>query len=987
MLRLCTLAGLLCFGLLACQPVPSDTAALPDQNFIDYVNPFIGTGGHGHTFPGATVPFGMVQLSPDTRLEGWDGCSGYHNTDSIVYGFSHTHLSGTGVSDYGDILLMPTTGPVIFNNGADGNPGYSSAFSKEKESATAGYYATQLEDYNIQVELTATERVGFHRYTIPSDQDFNVIIDLDHRDKWLSANLEMISETEVAGYRVSDAWAREQHVYFVARFSQPIQEIAVDTSGSQRNYALQFGASNEPLLVKVAISPVDIEGARKNLDAEVPDWDFEAVKKQAANKWNEQLGKINVQMPDEDAKTIFYTALYHTTIVPNLFMDVDGRYRGMDMNIYEAKNFDRYTVFSLWDTYRATHPLFTIIEQERTNDFIKTFLKHYEEGGKLPMWELACNYTGCMIGYHAVPVIADAYVKGIRDYDAELALEAMVSAAEANELGKEHYRELGYIPAEKEHESVSKTLEYAYDDWTIAQMAKAMGNEEVYQTFIRRAQHYKNLFDPVSKMMRGKSNHRWWQPFYPEEVNFNYTEANSWQYSFYVPQDIEGLAELHGGLDRLEQKLDELFTVSSETYGRDLKDISGLIGQYAHGNEPSHHMAYLYNYLDKPWKSQQLVRRILKEQYQNAPDGLSGNEDCGQMSAWYVLSSMGLYSVAPGSDQYAIVAPLVEQADIQLENGRVFQVKVENPSEENIYIQSVKLNGKNYTKSYILQEDLMAGGTLMFELGPSPNTNWGTGATNRPRSRIEDQPIFPVPGIIQGKRAFTVQDTVALNHPFSGVTIGYTLDGSRPDFDDTGAAQGSTQVYTEAFIIDTSTQLKAVAWHPDLGQSPVIDAEFKEIPGNWSLSLKHPYATYYAAGGDMALIDGIKGSPDFRTGEWQGYHGVDLQATIELGQAEPIFNFGINFIQDQRSWIFMPTEVIFEVSLDGKNFEKVGSVVPKASPRDEAVIEEPFFVRITDGKPAKFIRLTGKNRGVCPAWHLGAGGKAWVFADEIFINE
>lgn len=979
------LAVMLCFGIAACQQAPTDIGLLPDQDYAQYVNPFIGTGGHGHTFPGATVPFGMVQLSPDTRLEGWDGCSGYHNTDSVVYGFSHTHLSGTGVSDYGDILLMPTTGPVQFNNGADGNPGYSSVFSKEKENATAGFYATYLDDYNIQVELTATERVGFHRYTAPENEAINVMLDLDHRDKWLSAGLEMVSETEVAGYRISDAWAREQHVYFVARFSQPIRQMDIDTSGDQRNYALQFSPTDQPLLIKVGISPVDIEGARKNLDAEVPDWDFEAIKKQATDKWNEQLGKINVRTMDETTKTIFYTALYHTTIVPNLFMDVDGRYRGMDMNIYEAKDFDRYTVFSLWDTYRATHPLFTIIERERTNDFIKTFLKHYQEGGKLPMWELACNYTGCMIGYHAVPVIADAYIKGIRDYDTELALEAMVSAAEANELGKEHYRELGYIPAEKEHESVSKTLEYAYDDWTIAQMAKAMGNEEVYQTFIQRAQNYKNLFDPISGMMRGKSNHRWWQPFYPEEVNFNYTEANSWQYSFYVPQDVEGLAQLHGGLHKLEQKLDELFTVSSETYGRDLKDISGMIGQYAHGNEPSHHMAYLYNYLDKPWKSQELVRLILNEQYQNAPDGLSGNEDCGQMSAWYVLSSMGLYSVAPGSDQYALVAPLVEQADIQLENGQVFQIKAHRQSDENIYIQSVKLNGKDHPQSFIRHQEIMDGGILEFELGPTPNESWGVGETNRPRSLIEDQPIFPVPGIIQGKRAFTKQDTIALNHPFSKVTIGYTLDESNPGFDDSGNPIGNTKIFESAFIIDTTTQLKAVAWHPELGQSPVIEAAFNEIPGNRSITLKHPYASYYAAGGDMALIDGIQGYDDFRTGEWQGYHGVDLEATVDLGSIKSLKKIGVNFLQDQRSWIFMPTQVSFELSKDGKNFKRLNTFSPKTAPQNEELLIETF--ELTPNTDARYVRVIGKNRGVCPEWHLGAGGKAWVFADEIFINE
>ncbi len=975
---------LVCTFLISCQNQNPPIEDLDDQNFTQYVNPFIGTGGHGHTYPGATLPFGMVQLSPDTRLTGWDGCSGYHNTDLLVYGFSHTHLSGTGVSDYGDILMMPTTGPIRFNNGSDGQPGYASIFSKDKEKAEAGYYATHLEDYNIAVELTATERVGFHRYHYPSDQTANLILDLDHRDKLLASELEKVSDNAVSGYRISDNWAKQQHVYFYAHFSRPIIEMSSDTLGENKNYAFQFAASEEPLLIKVGISSVDIEGAKKNLEKEVPDWDFDKIRKQATDKWNDQLSKINIQSQDEDIKTIFYTALYHTTIVPNLFSDIDGRFRGMDQQIYQNDDFDRYTVFSLWDTYRATHPLYTIIEQERTNHFIKTFLQHYDEGGKLPMWELSCNYTGCMIGYHAVPVIADAYVKGIRDYDAPKALKAMISTAEANELGKEYYREFGYIPAEKEHESVSKTLEYAYDDWTIAQMAKALGDTEAYQTFIQRAQNYKNMFDPVSKMMRGKSNHRWWQPFYPEEINFNYTEANSWQYSFYVPQDVEGLAQLHGGPEMLEQKLDELFTTSSETYGRDMKDISGMIGQYAHGNEPSHHMAYLYNYLDKSWKSQKLVRQILSEQYSNAPDGLSGNEDCGQMSAWYILSSLGLYAVSPGNDQYNIVAPLLEKADVHLENGKVFKIRVKGQSPNNPYVQSLKLNGKNYNKAFLLHKDIMEGGTLEFELGPEPNQSWGVGITNRPKSTIEDQPIFPVPGFIKGGRSFIGQDTVALNHPITNSKIGYTTDGSEPQFDEEGNAQGSTKLFEKEFIIDTSLIIKALAWHPDFGSSNSIEASFIEIPSNRSIKLTNPYASYYAAGGDIALIDFISGSDDFRTGEWQGYYGMDLQATIDLGVITEIQKITVNFLQDQNSWIFMPTEVIFEISSDGNRFETVGRVETTTPPEKDGGLVETFQAQ--SNKKAKFVRVTGINRKVCPDWHQGAGGKAWVFADEISIN-
>lgn len=977
-----------CFflSLHSCQKEGGTTQKLlTSETPAEFVNPLIGTGGHGHTYPGATMPFGMVQLSPDTRLEGWDGCSGYHHTDAVIYGFSHTHLSGTGVSDYGDILLMPTTGPIIFNNGYDGKNGYASPFDKATEEASAGYYKVKLEKYNIDVALTATERVGIHQYQFPEKDTANVIIDLDHRDRYLSTGFKQISDTEVGGFRVSDAWAREQHVYFVARFSRPILHIRSDTTAGQRNYALQFAPDRKPLTVKVGISPVDIAGAQKNLDKEAADKTFDELLEAGKKKWNEQLSKIAVKSTDEETMKIFYTALYHTSIVPNKFMDVDRRYRGMDMNIYTAEDYDRYTIFSLWDTYRATHPLFTIIEQERTNQFIRTFLKQYKEGGKLPMWELACNYTGCMIGYHAVPVIADAYIKGIRDYDADLALEAMVSTATTDELGKSYYQKMGYIPTEKEHESVSKTLEYAYDDWTIAQMAKALNEEAIYKEFIQRAQFYKNIFDPQSHLMRGKTSHRWWTPFYPEEVNFNYTEANAWQYSFYVPQDISGLIELHGGIDSIDKKLDQLFTVSSQTYGRDLKDISGLIGQYAHGNEPSHHMAFLYNYLGKPWKSQRLARQILQELYHNAADGLSGNEDCGQMSAWYVLSSMGLYPVTPGSQLYTITTPILHQASINLENGRRFTITVSNQSEDNHYIQSASLNGQAYKKSYIRHKDIMLGGTLELTLGPKPNKSWGVGKANIPESKIDDHIMVPVPGIAKGKRSFSKRDTILLNHPLNDAQIYYTLDGSAPEVDANGRFLNNTEKYKGPIYIDTTAELRAIAWQRELGSSKEIRTTFFEIPSNRAIKIANEYASYYAAGGDMALIDYVVGEPDFRTGEWQGYYGVDLDVVVDLGEDTYLNYLAITFLQDQNSWIFMPTEVVFEVSEDGQRFTTVAERKTKTDPRADGAITEIFEANLNE--QARYIRVRGINRGICPPWHKGAGSKAWVFADEIIINQ
>ena len=516
-----------------------------ENSLIKFVNPFIGTGGHGHTYPGATMPFGMMQLSPDTRLDGWDGCSGYHYSDKYIYGFSHTHLSGTGVSDYGDILLMPTN-KAIFNNGADGKEGYRAHFSHENEVAKPGYYKVHLDTTNIDVELTVSKRSGMHKYQYPSSKNQVLILDLEHRDELNDFKIAIINEKEVSGFRHSKAWATDQRLFYHIEFSHPVKDALRDYEVAPTKESFEFiNPNNEPVFIKIGISAVDEQGAKQNLAQEIGNKSFEDIKKEAQQNWEQQLEKIVIEADDLNNKTNFYTALYHTMLAPNLYQDVDGRYRGMDLNIHQTKDFEYYTVFSLWDTYRAAHPLYTIIEQERTNDFINTFLAKYDEGGIMPIWDLAANYTGCMIGYHAVPVIADAYLKGIRNYDADKALEAMKHSATRDKLGLDSYKNLGFIPVDKESESVSKTLEYAYDDWTIAEMAKSMGKKEDYKTFLERAQNYKNVFDPSSKFMRGRFRNKWFAPFDPYEVNFNYTEANSWQYSFYVPQDISGFMNLH----------------------------------------------------------------------------------------------------------------------------------------------------------------------------------------------------------------------------------------------------------------------------------------------------------------------------------------------------------------------------------------------------------------------------------------------------------
>lgn len=703
--------------------------AFAQKNYTQYVDPFIGTGGHGHTFPGATVPFGMVQLSPDTRLTGWDGCSGYHYSDNRIYGFTHTHLSGTGCSDYGDILLMPTVGTPQLSNLQ-----YSSTFKKENEKASAGYYSVVLDKPNVKVELTATNRTGLHKYTFPASKQANVIVDLTHRDLVKRGHVRASGNNELSGVRVSSEWAKNQILYFVIQFSKPFKKHG--NQGTLLKSYVQFETTEgEVIYARVGISAVSVEGARKNLETEQPDFDFEKVKQQAEAAWNKELSKIEVEGNDEHALRTFYTALYHCMIAPSTYMDVDGQYRGRDFKVHKADGFQYYTVFSLWDTYRALHPLLTIIDKQRTSDFVNTFIKEYEQGGRLPVWELSSCETWCMIGYHAVPVIYEAIAKGVTGFDANKAFDAMKFSAMEDRKGLKSYKANGYIKYLDAGENVSRTLEYAYDDWCIAMTAKHLGKEDDYRYFIQRAQNYKNLFDSTTGFMRPRQD-SFMAPFDPYKVDHNYTEGNAWQYSFYVPQDITGQMNLLGGKAKLAAFLDTLFTTSSNLTGHKQPDISGMIGQYVHGNEPSHQIAYEYNYAAQPWKTQAMVRRILNEMYTDKTDGLSGNEDCGQMSAWYVLSALGFYPVCPGSNQYAIGSPLFSKATIHLENGKDFTISALNNDAANVYIQRADWNGLPYNKSYITFEDLTKGGTLQFTMGSQPNQSWGSAAGDIPVTEI-----------------------------------------------------------------------------------------------------------------------------------------------------------------------------------------------------------------------------------------------------------
>jgi predicted alpha-1,2-mannosidase len=990
--------------------------ATTQRDPIDYVDPFIGTAGHGHTFPGATMPFGMVQLSPDTRLTGWDGCSGYHYSDEVIYGFSHTHLSGTGISDYGDILLMPTVGGVYLTakDGELTDKGYASRFSHRNEIAEPGYYAVKLDDDKVLAELTATKRVGVHRYNYPATDEANIIIDLVHRDKVIDSELKVTGGRTISGWRRSEAWAKNQILYFAIEFSQPFtshgiavdDQIIPDLKEVRRPNVKAFFRfdvrDGKPVTTKVALSAVSVTGAQGNLAAETRDWGFEKVRAAAADAWKRELNKIKVKGGSEAQLKNFYTALYHAMIAPNLFMDVDGKYLGRDFKIHNADGFDNYTVFSLWDTFRAAHPLYSIIDQKRTVDFIKTFLAQYDQGGRLPVWELAANETDTMIGYHAASVIADAAAKGINGFDHEHAFAAMKHSADLKHFGLDAYTDHGYIGMEEERESVSRTLEYAYDDWCIAEMARLLGHPSDYNRYIARAQSYKNVFDPESGFMRPRANASWLTPFDPREVTFGFTEANSWQYTFFVPQDISGLIELMGGKQKFADKLDQLFAAESKTTGREQADITGLIGQYAHGNEPSHHMAYLYNYVNQPWKAQFRVRQIIDKFYKPEPDGLIGNEDCGQMSAWYVLSAAGFYPVTPGSTVYAIGSPIFPEVRFNLENGNAFIITALGVSENNIYVQSARLNGKPYNKSYLTHKDLMAGGDLIFEMGAQPNQKWGAGENDVPVSQITGQQIVAVPVIKAEGKTFkdrleismqvigrgrspsdrgsspTVQEGSSSRATRSGnLKVYYTTDGSLPT--------NRSRRFNKPFFIDRSNTVKAIAVDGSGRSSLVATARFLKVPHNWTISLKSKYSSQYPAGGDLALIDGLRGTANWSGSAWQGYQGQDLVAVIDLGRTETISRVGAGFLQDIGSWIWMPRHVDFEVSVDGQHFAPVVTIPSDVPENNDGVVIKDFVKTIAAQK-ARYVRVRGSNYGKIPSWHAGAGGDAWIFVDEIIIN-
>jgi predicted alpha-1,2-mannosidase len=736
------------------------------KGLTQFVDVFIGTGGHGHCYPGATMPFGMVQLSPDTGVGDWDHCSGYHHDDTSIMGFSHTHLSGTGAADLLDILLMPGTGPIHLEPGSRENPsgGYRSKFSHKTERAEPGYYTVFLDDYKVLTELTATERVGLHRYTFPADETSHFLVDLAHGTidppqrmfcNVISAEMHVVGNDTITGGRRVQEWAPGRYIYFAMKFSKPFASVEIYSDSKSLDGAREAQGKflkcavkcpttkDEVILVKVGISAVSIEGALRNLEAEVPGWDFDGVRSAANAMWERELAKITIETKRADHKKIFYTALYHSLVAPTLFSDVDGQYRGMDLQVHRLpEGAKTYSTYSLWDTYRALHPLYTLVQTERLPGILNTLIWMAEQSpAGVPVWPLQAVETGCMIGYHSAPVLAEAYAKGIRGVDYAKAYPLWRKRAMDDDYrGLGYYRKMGFIPCDLEEEAVSKTLEYAYDDWAVAHLARAAGHEEDYKFLLARSRNYKNTFDGADTFMRGRlADGTWAEPFDPRGMGHSkkwrdYTESNSWEATFLNQHDLYEYMKLFGGEKGFVEKLDKLFNQSSELPPDAPPDIAGMVGQYAHGNEPGHHVAYMYAYAGEHYKTQARVRMLLETMYHNDPDGLAGNEDCGQMSAWYVISALGFYAFDPVSGNYVFGGPLFDRATVQLGNGKTLVIEAVGNGADKSYVQSVKWNGQPYTKSWFRHADIAEGGTFVVEMGAKPNERFGAAMADRPPS-------------------------------------------------------------------------------------------------------------------------------------------------------------------------------------------------------------------------------------------------------------
>ena len=926
------------------------------KGVTEYVNPFVGTGGHGHTTPAAIIPFGQIQVGPDTRLSGWDGCSGYHYSDDTVYGFSHTHLSGTGCEDLGDVMLMPVRlqGDESMNYA---EKWYRSAFKHENEIAHPGYYSVKLDRDGTKVELTVNERCAYHKYTFKGEGERGFVLDLNHRDKLVAGEIEMgemNGKEVITGYRTSKAWNPNQTTYFAIMCDIPFEMMTY--SADSTAVWVSFGDKVKVVNVYVGISGVDVEGAKAHVDSYGGN-EFEVTNSHANTLWEDALNKIEVAGGTEEQMKVFYTALYHCMTAPYVWSDEDGRYRGMDGNIHQApENRKVYTVFSWWDTYRTLHPLLTMIDKKRTDDFIYTMLRQYEQGGELTMWELHSHETRCMIGYHSVPVILEALNGGCLDSwsdDETLALlDAMMATANKDMLGRPAYAQKGYLSSEDDNESVSKTLEYAYDDWCIAQYAlqmksqtktaKTLKMDSIYREYMGRAQSWKSLMDEDG-FMHARRNGGFLTPFDPTEVNNNFTEANSWQYSSYVPHDVSGWIDMLGGKAHAERFLDGLFEGSSDMSGREQADITGLIGQYAHGNEPSHHAAYLYAYLGKPEKTNALVNKILTELYTSKPDGLCGNEDCGQMSAWYVMSAMGLYPVCPGYGEMVTVSPLFDEVVVHVDGGEPLTI---NKSEWPV--------GKFWTKGAFKDEPRQFGNGSQLPIG-----------------------VTPVPYFNDWRQSVSGEAKLTLKVRCNDAKIYYTLDGKTPD---TNAMR-----YVDTIRVDNDKTIKAVAYSPQTGYSKVVEHVITMFKADRKLTFITKPADQYCEGGETTLIDRMEATNNYKIGGWQGWN-TDMEVVIDMLRVRTIKGVKVGSLSDMRSWIFLPREVIVEVSKDGESYTPYG----KLKNERLAVLDDEnhTWVERFDVKgmaSARYVKVKVINYGPLPSWHVSPGHQAWLFVDEVEV--
>ena len=952
---------------------------------IHDINPFIGTGGHGHTHPSAQAPFGMIQLGPNTRFEGWDGCSGYHFTDDKLYGFSCTHLSGTGVSDYGDLLMLPSSTPT--------REGDHLSFDKSSEVATPGYYRVTLDD-GTTIEATAGDRSGMLKIQFGSSEAPGLMIDLNFRDRVLGQRFTYLGNGLWQGHRISEGWAREQHFYFTIDLSDFSEEAEPLTDGV---WWLPLNEGRTEATVRVAMSGTSEEGSLTNFVYELDSLPFEEMKKMTEEKWKVELAKSKVKSASADDRAIFATALYHAYSVPNLWSDVDGSYRGADGVIYQDTVHRHYTVYSLWDTYRTAHPLYTITQPERTQEFVYGMLDMYTQRGRLPIWELAGNETNCMIGYHSVSVLADAIAKGYHT-DTARTLEAMRATAEMDVFGLEKYREMGFLSVEDESESVSKTVEYAYDDACIAWTAERLGDWSVVSRYRQRASAYRSLMDPETGLARPRANGDFYAPYEPREVNNHFTEANAYQYSFSPVHDIEGWMEVLTNFraaregwntlprkkqarfvktrhEVLEDVLDELFTAPSETTGRDQADITGLIGQYAHGNEPSHHIAYLYNATNAPSKTSYWVDEILRTQYQNAPDGLSGNEDCGQMSAWYVMASMGLYPLVPGQPHYQLSTPTWDEIQLELATGNTLRISTQGVGPYLGDYQTQSETPIHKQKRFVTHEQLLEGGNWLVNRSSTPG-NWEF--TQRYRTSLNN-PSPPAP-IIRVDRTFAKTGKVEILPTGSYEIWRYNrFENVRWKKDRKGRERIGT-AYNNGFVT-------AVTPHYGYGNH-IAKAVFTRRDDNYSAKwLQGQPTSQYTAGGPGALVDGIQGDTDWRKGHWVGIQGEDALLEITLKQPKTADQISVGVLKDIRAWIALPSEVEVELLFDAvDSWQSLGTLQPQNPLGEEESKREDLVFKCNSNRPVKKIRVRYSNAGPLQAWHPGAGYPSYFFLDEVRVE-